>query len=59
MVLAMAASVAEPTTEYVRTALETVKTHHVTAWCKEMLQISIQAQRQHALPPLANGTQMG
>lgn len=59
MVLAMAASVAEPKAEYVRTALEQVKTHHVTAWCKDKLGISVQAQRQHALPMLANGTKMG
>jgi hypothetical protein len=59
MVLAMAASVAEPTAELVRTALEKVRTHHVTAWCKEKLAVSVQAQRHHALPPLANGTKMG
>ena len=56
MVLGMAASVAEPTVEYIRTALDQVKTHNVTAWCKEKLGVSVQAQRRHALPPLLNGT---
>jgi len=59
MVLAMAALVVEPTTGYVRTALENTQTHHVTSWCKEMLATSIQAQRRHALPPLQKGTKMG
>jgi len=59
MVLAMAASVAEPTAEYVRTALEQVKTHSVTAWCKEELGVSVQAQRKHTLPALAIGTKLG
>lgn len=59
MVLAMAASVAEPTAKYARTALETVKTHDVMQWCKEKLGISLQAQRQHALPPLVTGTKPG
>jgi hypothetical protein len=59
MVLAMAASVAEPTADHVRTALEEVKTHQVIAWCKQKLGPSVQAQRQHALPALAHGTKMG
>ncbi len=59
MVLATAASVAEPTAAYVRTALEQMKTHNVTAWCKEKLGISVQAERNRALPPLTNGTNTG
>jgi hypothetical protein len=59
MVLGMAASVAEPTVEYIRTALDHVKTHQVTAWCQEKLGVSVQAQRRHALPPLLNGTKTG
>lgn len=59
MVLGMAASVAEPTVEHIRTALEEVKTHDVTAWCKEKLGVSVQAQRRQALPPLLNGTKPG
>lgn len=59
MVLGMAASVAEPTVEYIRTALEEVKTHDVTAWCKEKLGVSVQAQRRQVLPPLLGGTKTG
>jgi hypothetical protein len=59
MVLGMAASVAEPTAEYLRTALETVKTADVIAWCKEKLELSIQSQRRRALPPLSLGTKTG
>jgi hypothetical protein len=59
MVLAMAASVTDPTAECIRTALENVKTHHVIAWCKQKLGASLQAQRQQTLPPLANGTKTG
>jgi hypothetical protein len=59
MVLGMAASVAEPTVEYVRTALFQVKTRDVTAWCKEKLGISVQSQRRQAMPPLPNGINPG
>jgi hypothetical protein len=59
MVLGMAASVAEPTVEYIRTALDQVKTHDVTAWCKEKLGVSVQAQRRQALPPLLDGINTG
>lgn len=59
MVLAIAACVAEPTADHVRTALEEVKTHQVITWCKQKLGPSVQAQRQHALPALAHGTKMG
>ena len=59
MVLGMAASVAEPTVEHIRTALERVKTHDVTAWCKEKLGVSVQAQRRQALPPLLDGIKTG
>lgn len=59
MVLAMAAAVTEPTTDYIRIALETVKTKQAVAWCKDKLGISVQAQRRHALPPLAYGTKTG
>jgi hypothetical protein len=59
MVLGMAASVVEPTAEYIRTALEQVKTQDVIGWCKEKLGVSVQAQRRLALPPLAHGTKPG
>jgi hypothetical protein len=59
MVLAMAAAVAEPTADYVRTALEQVKTKHAIAWWKGKLGQSVQAQRRQALPPLAYGTKPG
>lgn len=59
MVLGMAASVVEPTVEHVRTALETVKTKDVNAWCKAKLGVSVQALRQRTLPPLENGTNTG
>jgi hypothetical protein len=59
MVLGMAAAVAQPTAEYVRTALEHVKHKDVVAWCRDKLGRSVQAQRRHALPPLAHGTQTG
>jgi hypothetical protein len=59
MVLGMAASVVEPTAEYLRTALLQVKTYQVTAWCREKLGISVQSQRRQAMPPLPNGTKPG
>jgi len=59
MVLGMAAAVAEPTVEYVRTAMEQTKTQDVVAWCKEKLGVSVQAQRRQALPSLTGGTEMG
>lgn len=59
MVLAMAASVAAPTVDYVRTALEEVKHKEVVAWCRDKLGLSVQAQRRQALPPLNHGTETG
>jgi len=59
MVLAMAASVAEPTVEHLRTALDQVQTQDVVTWCKEKLGVSVQAQRRQALPPLLDGTKIG
>jgi hypothetical protein len=59
MVLAIAAAVAEPTAEYVRTALEQVKHKNVVAWCQDKLGLSVQAQRRQALPSLAYGTKTG
>jgi len=59
MVLAMAAAVAEPTVEYVRTALAQVMHKDVVAWCQDKLGPSIQAQRRQALAPLAYGTEPG
>jgi hypothetical protein len=59
MVLGMAASVAEPTVERLRTALDQVKTHQVTAWCKAKLGVSVQARRRQALPPLPDGIKTG
>jgi hypothetical protein len=46
--LALAASVAETTTEVVRQALEAVPTKKVLAWCQENLDQSVQAQRRIA-----------
>ena len=59
MVLGMAASVADPTVEYLRTALDQVKTHDVTSWCKDRLGVTVQAQRRRALPPLLDGIKTG
>ena len=59
MVLGMAASVSDPTVEYLRTALEQVKTRDVTTWCKDKLGVSVQAQRRRALPPLLDGIKTG
>ena len=59
MVLAMAAAVAEPTVDYVRTAMEQVKSKDVVDWCKHKLGLSVQAQRRQALPPLAYGAKPG
>lgn len=56
MVLAMAASVAEPTIDYVRAALAQVKHKDLVAWGQEKLGISVQAQRRQALPSLSSGT---
>jgi hypothetical protein len=54
MVLGMAASVVEPTVEYIRTALEEVKTQNVIRWCTQKLGVSVQARRaahRHQLAP--------
>jgi len=48
MILGMAAAVVEPTKEYMARALAAVKTHHVLAWCREHLGVSVQSQRHEA-----------
>jgi hypothetical protein len=48
LLLALAASVAETTTEVVRQALEAVSTKKVLTWCRENLGQSVQAQRRTA-----------
>jgi hypothetical protein len=49
MILGVAAAVVAPTWEYVRQALDKVKTVDVAAWCRERLGVSVQAQRRQAL----------
>lgn len=51
-VLAMAAAVAETSNECITEALTRVKVRHVHRWIHEQLGLSLQAQRQRALPPL-------
>jgi hypothetical protein len=53
LLLSLAALVSTTTTEVIQTALETVPTKQVLAWCKQTLGKSVQAQRREALiaPP--------
>ena len=57
MVLGLAASVVNPTQEYVTQALSQVKTVDVATWCSEHLGVSVQAQRRQALG--ISGTKTG
>ena len=62
MVLAMAATVVEPTMHVLELALSTVNTRAVHAWCRNHLGTSVQSQRRRALTPLptpAGGTETG
>jgi hypothetical protein len=49
MVLGMAASVVNPTSEYLQQALETTGTKHVAQWTKQYLGASMQGLRQQTL----------
>ena len=59
MVLAMASAVVDPTVEYLRSALENVKTSDVTQWCRDKLGVSVQSQRRQALASAQAGTDPG
>jgi hypothetical protein len=59
LVLAMAASVVQPTKEFLESALATVKTKDVVAWVQEKLGCSLQAQRRAALKTPKAGTKPG
>lgn len=59
MVLGIAASVSELTTDVVTTALSAIKVHHVTEWIKSDIGTSVQAQRNQALKPRRIGTKTG
>jgi hypothetical protein len=49
MVLGLAAAVVNPTSEYLRQALETIGTKHVTQWARKHLGHSMQGLRQQTL----------
>jgi hypothetical protein len=49
MVLGLAASVVNPTQEYLTQALNQIKTMDVVTWCRQHLGVSVQAQRRQAL----------
>jgi hypothetical protein len=49
LLLSLAALVSTTTAEVIQTALETVRTKQVVAWCKNTLGTSVQAQRREAL----------
>jgi len=57
--LAIAASVSKVTTDTIEAALRAIPVRDVTDWIKEKLGISLQAQRQRALPSPSIGTKMG
>ena len=57
-VLAMAASVVDATCNTIQTAFESVKISDVTTWIESNLGLSLQTQRQRALPRLS-GTKTG
>lgn len=59
MVLAMAAAVAEPTTEYLKEALAAVTTSDVYEWARDLLGPSVQSQRRRAFAATAGGTKTG
>jgi hypothetical protein len=49
LLLSLAALVSTTTAEVIQTALETVRTKQVVAWCNNTLGTSVQAQRRAAL----------
>lgn len=56
--LGLAAGVAKITEENVRAALAAIKVHDVTAWVREHLGTSLEAQRHHAFGPRHGGTKL-
>ena len=58
-VLAMAAAVTDLTTEAIHAALHAVKVKHVQQWIEQKPGISLQGQRQRALPAPTSGTKTG
>ena len=58
LLLGMSASVATLSKEYLEAAFSAIKTKDIAAWCETHLGISLQAQRQRALP-YAVGTKGG
>jgi hypothetical protein len=59
MVLAMASAVVDPTVEYLKDALENVKTADVFQWCRHRLGASVQSQRRQAFATPKGGTDLG
>lgn len=59
MVLAMAAAVVEPTTEYLQEALSKVTTSDVYEWARDVLTPSVQSQRRLAFAGAPSGTKTG
>lgn len=59
MVLAIAAAVVKPTTEYLQQALAAVTTADVYEWGRDLLGPSVQSQRRLAFTPLPRGTKPG
>lgn len=59
MVLAMAAAVAKPTTEYLQEALAAVTTSDVYEWGRDLLGPSVQSQRRLAFAAAPGGTKTG
>lgn len=58
-VLAMATATTKITTDTIRAALDQVKVKDLRQWVRKKLGISLQSQRQRALPTLACGTKLG
>ena len=59
MVLAMASAVVDPTVDYLKDALENVKTSDVLQWCRDKLGVSVQSQRRRAFASPKCGTDPG
>jgi hypothetical protein len=55
-ILAMAATVADASMTTIETALETVKVRELREWIQQKLGLSLQAQRQRAMPAPTRGT---
>jgi hypothetical protein len=58
-VLGMAAAVVDVSKTAIETALQTVKVRELRNWIQQKLGMSLQAQRQRALPALISGTKIG